>query len=132
MSSKWMLVFTSIFSFLCAAQARSEDSASSVKIEKVSVTPVAGGLYEIKLEATITLGSGDSFVGDRCWYTNPDNKDVTPEVHFVPPQTGKSSTLTAWRTVGAKGNWKGNFRWLYKGADGKEKELVVSKEFAIP
>jgi hypothetical protein len=154
MSMKWLFGFAFLLPLFCAAPAWADGIASPVKIERITVTPLPSGHLEIEMTVTIALGNNEQFVANRCWFTDPKSKEVPPTVSFELPQAGKSATTTARCTIAAKANWnghirrdtleevhymdatkgtwKGNFTWIYKDANGKQRELTVSKEVTVP
>jgi len=132
MSTKCLIWLLVLPFFLGNATSKAEAPASNVSIKNIVVTPLPGGQFEIIMTATFTLGDNHSIAFYRSWFTDPNNKCVSPEINFTPPRPGNSANLTAKFIVASKGNWQGGVSMRYKNAKGEIQEVSADKKFTVP
>jgi len=130
--TKWSSGFAILFCAVSIGQLRAEEQNSFVTVEKVCVTPFKGGQFEVELKATCTLGANDTFVDQKCWFTDPNGKEFIPDSKFTPPPAGKSCNFTVKFTTGTKGAWQGgNVSMEYKTAKGFKGVASACTQFDV-
>jgi hypothetical protein len=129
----WLAPHTFLMLFLFPAPLLADEQNSFVTLEKITVTPLKAGQFEVELKASFTLGVNDKLVAQGCTFTDPNKKDIVPDCKFTPPEPGKSCKFAVKFTTGTKGTWKaGTVRMLYKTASGFDGVAEASSEFSVP
>ena len=127
-----LITLTAIFValFASAGTCRAVDSATTI----TQVTRVLnGGNYDITATGTVTLGTGDTYIGTMVTLKKPDGTIVGMFLNLTPPAAGATANYTA--TVGnqaaATGNWKFTISMSYTHL-GQNKVSTTFVEFTVP